>query len=368
VSAAPRVLVSGVLLDQPPGGVQRHNQELLPRLARRLSEGGGGVALLAPRGGLPWRLPQAVELLPSEVPSHPSWVRAAAEPRALARAARDARKSATPFDLVHCGHLPPPLGLRLPFTFTLHDLRHLDRSRASRARRLVVRSVLGRALRRAARVFTVSEHTAEGLRSFWPPVASKLTLVPNGADHFTPERPEREPGAPLLHLGHLEPRKNLELLVRALATDPDLPALLLAGGAKGNERERLEALACELGVAARVHFHGPFAETELPQLLATCAAVVLPSHLEGFGIVALEALRARAPLAISTAGALPEVVGPHGERFDPRDPHSCARAVRAALARDPTSLEAAAQHAARFTWDAAADAWAQGLRAAARGG
>ena len=154
--------------------------------------------------------------------------------------------------------------------------------------------------------------------------------------------------------------------MRALALDPDLPDLLLAGSAKGDEEERLRSLAQELGVQQRVKFPGAFEEPELPGLLASCAAVVLPSRLEGFGIVALEAQRAHAPLAVSTAGALPAIAGEGVPTFDPDDPAGCARAVRAALGQPTATLEAHAQRAAEHRWDAAAELWLSGLRRAAR--
>jgi len=360
------VLVNGVVLDQPMGGVRRHNAELLPRLARLLHEAGGSLTVMEGKGGLAIDLPAEVERIASVVPSRPPLLRALREGRALTRTCKEAAAAGRPFDLVHTGHLPAPRALPAPLTLTIHDLRNLDLANSAHSRRLIARSVIGHALHCAAAVFTVSEFTAQRLREEWPAVTEKLSLVPNAADHFEPL--PRKPGedACLLHLGHLEPRKNLELLVRALALDPELPDLLLAGTAKGDERERLEQLALELGVQRRVRFPGAFEERELPQLLATCAAVVLPSRLEGFGIVALEAQRAHAPLAVSTAGALPAIAGEGVPTFDPDDPAGCARAVRAALRLPADALEAHAARAGEHRWDAAADLWLSGLRRAAR--
>ena len=204
-------------------------------------------------------------------------------------------------------------------------------------------------------MFTVSEFTAAALREARPEVAGRLSLVPNAADHFDPL--PRAPEDELLCLGHVEPRKNLELVLRALAEDRSLPPVRLAGAAKGGEAERLRTLAGELGVEVRLH--GPFEEAELPGLLARCAAVVFPSRLEGFGIPALEALRAGAPLAVSTAGALQEVVGGQVPSFDPEDAAGCARAIRAALA-------APAPPAPPFSWDASARAWFEALPTSGR--
>jgi glycosyltransferase involved in cell wall biosynthesis len=343
-----RLLVSGLVLDQPMGGVRRHNQELLPRLARLLRNGGGHLAVLAGKNGIAFELPEEVEVIPSAVPPRPIPMRTLRESKALERAAREGR-----FDLVHTAHLPAPRGLTVPFTITIHDLRSLEGGHSPFSRRMIARQVVGHALEHAARVFTVSEFTASGLRALHPAVEDKLALVPNAADHFDPLPRAAGEDAELLCLGHLEPRKNLELVVRALAEDPTLPPLRLAGAGKGAEEERLRGLARELGV--RVNFHGPFDDAELPTLLATCAAVVFPSRLEGFGIPALEALRAGAPLAISTAGALREVVGEDVPRFDPDDVSGCARAIRVALGGE------VATGPSPSSWDAAAMAWFEAL-------
>jgi len=340
-----RLLVSGVVLDQPMGGVRRHNQELLPRLARHLREAGGHLAVLAGRGGLPFDLGSDVEVLESDVPPRPIPMRALRESRALARAVREGE-----FDLVHTAHLPAPRHLPVPFTITIHDLRSLSGAHTPFSRRLVAKQVVGHALEAAARVLTVSEFTAAALRDARPGVAERLTLVPNAADHFEPL--PRAPQDELLCLGHVEPRKNLELVLRALALDRGLPPVRFAGASRGDEADRLGALAAELGVEAR--FHGPFEDAELPTLLARCAAIVFPSRLEGFGIPALEALRAGVPLAVSTAGALREVVGADVPSFDPDDPAGCACAIRAALA-------APAPPAPPFSWDASARAWFEAL-------
>ena len=97
---------------------------------------------------------------------------------------------------------------------------------------------------------------------------------------------------------------------------------------------------------------------------------MLPSLLEGFGIAALEAERARAPLAVSRTAALVETAGAETPSFSPVDPAECARAIRAALAATPDSLERAAKRAERFTWQASAErlvaAWQCAKEIAAR--
>ncbi|MCY2961998.1 MAG: glycosyltransferase family 1 protein [Planctomycetota bacterium] len=356
--SAPRVLVSGVVLGQPAGGVRRHNAELLPRIARLLVARGGSLAVLEGRERIEFELPREIERLASTVPGGPPIARAAAEGHALRSAIASARAAGRPFDLVHTAHFPVPRSLALPFTLTIHDLRALSLASAPLTRRLVAGSVIGGAARRAARVFTVSHTTARE-------IAARLRVedaivIGNGGDHFAPRPRAAGAGAPLVHLGHLEPRKNLDVLVAALARDASLPALELWGAAKADEADRLAGIAAKQGVSARVRFRGPYADAELATILAGCAAVVLPSRLEGFGIAVLEAQRARAPLAIADAGALPEVAGPDTPRFDPDDAGACAAAIRRALESRPADLDRAAAHAASFTWDRSAQVWCEG--------
>jgi glycosyltransferase involved in cell wall biosynthesis len=339
--------------------VRRHNQELLPRAAARLAAEGGGLAILAGRDGIAFELPARVEVLASDVPSGPPLWRALQESRALERALAEARAAGRPFDLVHTGHLPAPRGLGLPLSLTLHDLRTLVLAHTPFSRRFVARSVIGAAVARAAVVVAVSEFVRGTLAQHFRP--RRLALVPNAADHLAVLARAPAERARLLHVGHLEPRKNLELVLRALALDPGLPDLELAGAAKHGEDERLTQAARALGVEARVHVLGPVAESDLARLYSRCAAVVIPSRLEGFGIPVLEAQRAGAPLAIARAGALPEVAGAGVPSFSPDDPAECAAALRAALASGPAELAEHAARAARFRWDDSAarlvEAW-----------
>ena len=363
MSRAPRVLVSGVVLAQPEGGVRRHNAELLPRLARRLERGGGHLAVLTGPDELPFALPDSVEVLPSAVPAGPPMARARHEGRALRDALERARAADRPFDLVHTAHHPVPRSIvrETPFTLTVHDLRSLDFAGAPTVRRFLGKTVLGGSIRRARRVFAVSRWVASRLHAHFELDEARVGLVPNGCDHLPVLERRPGPDAPLLHVGHLEPRKNLGLLVEALALDATLPDLWLVGAPKAGAREELEAKASRLGVRERVRFLGTVGDGELSEVYARAACVVIPSWLEGFGISAVEALRAGVPLAVSDAGALPEVTGGRAALFDPTDATACARAIRSALESGRTSDSTASLP----TWDEAASAWYAGLCTAA---
>jgi glycosyltransferase involved in cell wall biosynthesis len=363
---APHVLVSGVVLGQPMGGVRRHSMELLPRVAALLAEHGGSLAVLEGRTRIAFDLPRAIERIASDVPAEPVLARARAESAALRAAIAAREKSGRPIDLVHTAHLPAPRGLAIPFSITIHDLRGLDARVASFARRRASSLTLAAALRRARAVITVSRSVRDELIARLHARPERMHVVANAADHFEPRARHAGERAPIYCIGHLEPRKNIDVVLRALALDRELPPLVLAGAAKAGEDERLRRLASELGVAGRVTFRGAFDEAELAPLYAHASCVVLASFVEGFGIGALEAQRARVPLAVASSPALLEVTGGRAPSFDPNDAGACAQAVRRALASSREELERAAANAASYTWDASARAWFEVWRSIAR--
>jgi glycosyltransferase involved in cell wall biosynthesis len=103
----------------------------------------------------------------------------------------------------------------------------------------------------------------------------------------------------------------------------------------GPEREKLESLAVELGVSDMVQFMGRRPNTEMPALLDTADAAVLPSLMEATSVAALEAMSCAVPVAASRVGGLPEIVDETvGTLFEPANPPSLASALVALLRRD----------------------------------
>lgn len=345
--SALRVLVCGTVLAQGVGGVQRHNRELLPRLARRLEVRGGRLALLLGRQRLDFEVPASIECIESDVPAAPAAWRAWHESAALRAALRLARSRGLPFDLVHTAHLPAPRGLGVPFTLTLHDLKSVASPFVPLARRLVGRSVLRSAVRRAAHVFCVSGTLARETLEFTSASPAHVSVASNGCDHLP--LLERSPTAEpfLLFVGRLEPRKDVETLVRALALDRTLPRIVLAGTEPGSHGAGLRALASELGVSERVEFAGPQDDASLARLYAGCAAVVLPSLREGFDLPLVEALRAGAPVVASDLPVHRELAGGRARYFAPSNPTQLLAALRS------TGTDAAPRLA---TWDECAEA------------
>jgi glycosyltransferase involved in cell wall biosynthesis len=217
---------------------------------------------------------------------------------------------------------PAPAPLRVArgarLVLTVHDrsweLRPRDFTPYERAWHAVARP---RALaRRAAAVVVDTEHARRDLAAAWPEVAGRLHVVRPGPGLPASVRPgPLPPGLPpcfALHVGALEPRKGLEAL-GALRVP-----LVLAG--EGRVR-----------VPGALHL-GRVDDAVLAALLEAAACVLVPSHLEGFGLVALEAAERGTPAVVSDIPVHREVLG-DGARFaPPGDPAAWAVAVDALLA------------------------------------
>jgi teichuronic acid biosynthesis glycosyltransferase TuaC len=157
--------------------------------------------------------------------------------------------------------------------------------------------------------------------------------------------------------GALIARKGQGIAIRALAKlGRDDARLALAG--RGEDEPSLRALARDLGVAERVHFLGQVGHDLLPQLLAAADVMVLPSASEGLANAWVEALACGTPLVIPPIGGAREIVRDEAAgRVTERSPEAIATAVSELLAAPP-GQEAVAANAARFSWEANAEALA----------
>ena len=153
----------------------------------------------------------------------------------------------------------------------------------------------------------------------------------------------------ILTVGALIARKGQALVIAAL---PALPGVHYWLAGAGDEEARYRALARAHGVEQRVHFLGPVANAELPELYRATDAVVIPSVSEGLANAWVEALACGTPIVISDAGGAAELVtSPLAGRIVERTPPAIAEAVRAILAAPPAPADVAASLGGRFDWD-----------------
>ncbi len=163
----------------------------------------------------------------------------------------------------------------------------------------------------------------------------------------------------LMHASNFRPVKHAPRVVEIFhAVAAQVPARLLLVG-EGPELHACRELAQELGVADRINFLGD--QEYIEALLPHADIFLLPSELESFGLVALEAMSCGVPVVATRVGGMPEVIqdGENGFLFDPGDVAGMSD-LAVALAKDPArrarvSAAARATASERFDIDQAVD-------------
>lgn len=143
----------------------------------------------------------------------------------------------------------------------------------------------------------------------------------------------------LLTLGRLEAAERAkgfdEILELMPSLEKDIPGIVYVVAGDGNDRDRLEQKAERLGVRESVLFTGVVSEAEKADLFRAADVFVMPSRLEGFGFVFLEALACGVPVVASAIDGGSEAIhdGEWGVLVDPRKPEDIKRGILEALKR-----------------------------------
>jgi glycosyltransferase involved in cell wall biosynthesis len=243
---------------------------------------------------------------------------------------------------------------------TIHDLDFLDHPERTHGEIRRDYAALAPAhARKAAAVVTVSGFTAAEVERRLGVPRDRIAICPPGAPAWPP-RPVAPPRGPILFMGTLEPRKNVGALLKGyaalLAQLPDAPPLWLAGRATGGAAAWLREMR-EPPLAGRVEHLGYIEADRRYDLYARASMLVLPSHLEGFGIPVLEAMTVGVPVVVNRRGALPEVAGDAAQVVDADDAAALAAAMKRYLDEPGFARDAAARGFARargYSWDASA--------------
>jgi glycosyltransferase involved in cell wall biosynthesis len=253
--------------------------------------------------------------------------------------------------IVHFQHVIAP-GSPSPVVVTVHDLSFERYPKLMGARdRFFFGTMVPRSVRRADRVFAVSEQTKRDLIERYDVDERKVVVTPNGVDEtFSPEGPPPRNGRPyLLFVGALQARKDPLVAIEALSlADPDL-GLVLVGPDKGAAAEARRSVA-SLGLNGRVEFAGHVEKQELAALYRGAEALVFPSRYEGFGLPVLEAMASGTPVVATSAGAIPEVAGDAAVLVGPGDPVALADGIERALAERDRLVRAGLERARLYSW------------------
>ncbi len=232
-----------------------------------------------------------------------------------------------------CG-IPPMINRRRsprPFVLTLHTSHFL-----MRADRPMWRNIFRRIIGSCDYLLATSEEIRDVALELYPHPRSEVMTNAVDTARFAPADGPRPSGRRRLVVPRrLFPKNGVEYLVRAMPLMCELVDVEARIVGDGPERDRLTALAAELGVAERVEFFGARSNQEMPALLSDAEIAVIPSLMEATSIAALEAMACGVPVAASAVGGLPEIIDEGvGALFQPADPAALATAVVGLLRRE----------------------------------
>ena len=262
--------------------------------------------------------------------------------------------------------VPPAHGARC--AITVHDLAWMTTPDYTPPG---LRSFLDRVapgqIRRAERVFVVSETTKAALLKQFAIDEGKVVVAPNGVDErFLAAGLQPNPSVLsdltlphryLLMTGTIEPRKNhLRVLQAVRSTSPDVP-LVIAGGLGWDYEPVLQELA-KSDFADRVRYVGFVDEAILPQLYANADVLIAASVEEGFDLPVLEGMAAGVPLLLSDIPVHREVAGDLASYFDPYSVESIGDGIIALISRgnkDSALAFKQREAASTYSWETGAD-------------
>lgn len=249
------------------------------------------------------------------------------------------------FDVLHFGdwmYPPQRAGVRATMVHDLVPLRfpHWAHPRTVRMHSAKYRN----AARTCDVIFTNSEYTASDVVELLRVPRERLRVAYPGVDEgFEPEGDRADLGRPYaLTVATLEPRKNLETLVRAHRLLGDDLALAVAGAAGwGDEPELRGDDVLRLGFVAH---------DDLPRLYRGAEVFVYPSRFEGFGMPIVEAMACGAPCVASAHPSMDEACGDAALRAEPESPEKLAAAIERARRERDELARRSLEHARRFRW------------------
>ena len=169
-------------------------------------------------------------------------------------------------------------------------------------------------LKSATKIIAVSKATKEDLVKKIGIDSKRVEVVYEGYNDklFKNDTKVYSLGGYYLFVGTIQPRKNLERVIKAyakvVARDFATPDLVIAGS-KGWLSDEIYKLPKELGIGTKVKFLGYVPDEKLPALYKGAIALIFPSLFEGFGLPILEAQAVGCPVITSNISSMPEVGG-----------------------------------------------------------
>ena len=269
-------------------------------------------------------------------------------------------------ELLHSMAFVTPFLATCPAIITVYDLSFLHfPDRFPVLQRLYLSSQTRRSCQRARRIITISESSRQDVHRFFGVPLHQIDVVVPGVDPIYQPLPAAQVAAFrqkhgldrfILHVGTLQPRKNIPVLIEALARLEDAALKLVLVGGKGWLFDDIFRQVQALGLAERVIFTGYVPDGDLPLWYNAAELLVFPSVYEGFGLPVVEAMACGTPVIAAKSSSIPEAVGEAGLLFEPNDVEMLVNQMTAVLTNTDLQHKLRQQgldHAQTFSWERA---------------
>lgn len=251
----------------------------------------------------------------------------------------------------------------------VHDLSFVHYSQYAHPKDLPFKlKYTPKSVARAAMVVTISENSKREIIEHYKVPARKIAIIHPGvdADFFKPASQNKIqvvkskynlPKKYILYAGTIEPRKNIDGLLKAYDALPkklrDNYGLVLAGGKGWKDDGIVERITALQAKGLKIVLTGYLPDDDLPSIHTGASLFVFPSYYEGFGMPPLEAMACGTPVVSADNSSLPEAVGKAGLLVQATNPNSLSSAIERGLTDEALRKKLiAAGHAQvkKFSW------------------
>lgn len=266
-----------------------------------------------------------------------------------------------------------PYSMPCKSVVTIHDMApFLFPHTFPRSHRIYLQYSMARAAGKSDFIITVSENSKQDILRIFNLKEEKVKVIYNGiSENFKPINDEsllysirQKYGFPdkiILYIGTLQPRKNVDTLIRSyyrLRKEKKIEHQLVIAGRKGWLVKELIKLVDELRLSKDVVFTGYIPDKDLPSLYNLADIFVYPSSYEGFGLSVLEAMACGTPVITTNISSLPEVVSDAGMLLNSINEDELADAMWTLISNDSLRQDYSQKgiiQAKKFSWKRAAE-------------